>query len=115
MCNTDFNKQLNEYQVEYYVLQEEMASVQPQVDNLHKLEVQNKTLTEQNKALMAQLELALSNVQRLEKNRTLQQASINRMEMHSRGLEVPTKRIFANNLLTKYMFPPQKLLPFIQV
>lgn len=71
------------------MLQEEMASVQPQVDNLHKLEVQNKTLTEQNKALMAQLELALSNVQRLEKNRTLQQASINRMEMQSRGLEVP--------------------------
>lgn len=90
------------------MLQEEMASVQPQVDNLHKLEVQNKTLTEQNKALMAQLELALSNVQRLEKNRTLQQASINRMEMQSRGLEVPTSRILLNNHL-------KKLLPFIVV
>ncbi|RZC35939.1 hypothetical protein BDFB_013426 [Asbolus verrucosus] len=85
---TDISKQLNEYKVEYQVLQEEMTSVQPQVEALHKLESQNKTLTEQNKALMAQLELALANVQRLEKTRTLQQSQLNRLEMQSRALDV---------------------------
>ncbi|KAF2898747.1 hypothetical protein ILUMI_07429 [Ignelater luminosus] len=101
VCTTDVSKQLNEYQVEYQVLQEELASVQPQVDALHKLEAQNKTLTEQNKALMAQLELALSNVQRLEKNRTLLQATTNRLEMQSRGLEVTiaTLGTFVNSLI----------------
>ncbi|KAF5296315.1 hypothetical protein FQA39_LY12532 [Lamprigera yunnana] len=88
VCTTDITKQLNEYQVEYQVLQEELASVQPQVEALRKMEGQIKTLTEQNKALMAQLELTLSNVQRLEKNRTVQQATVNRLEMQNRGLEV---------------------------
>lgn len=84
----DITKQLNEYLVEYQVLQEELASVQPQVEALHKMEAQNKTLTEQNKALMAQLEITLTNIQRLEKNRSAQQASINRLEVQNRGLEV---------------------------
>lgn len=101
MCTTDVRKQLNEYQVEYQVLQEELASVQPQVDAFYKMEAQNKTLTEQNKALMAQLELALSNVQRLEKNRTLQQSSTNRLEMQNRGFEVTiaTLATFINSLV----------------
>ncbi|XP_044260359.1 TBC1 domain family member 1 isoform X2 [Tribolium madens] len=98
---TDITKQLNEYKVEYQVLQEEMTSVQPQVEALHKLESQNKTLTEQNKALMAQLELALSNVQRLEKTRTLQQAQLNKLEMHSRALDVTIATLggFLNTLI----------------
>ncbi|EFA05559.2 TBC1 domain family member 1 isoform X2 [Tribolium castaneum] len=98
---TDISKQLNEYKVEYQVLQEEMTSVQPQVEALHKLESQNKTLTEQNKALMAQLELALSNVQRLEKTRTLQQAQLNKLEMHSRALDVTIATLgnFLNTLI----------------
>ncbi|XP_060532714.1 TBC1 domain family member 1 isoform X2 [Cylas formicarius] len=85
---TDINKQLDEYKVEYQVLQEEMSAVQPQVEALSKLEAQNKTLTDQNKTLMAQLDMALANVQRLEKTRLLQQARLNRSEMQSRGLEV---------------------------
>ncbi|XP_049824909.1 TBC1 domain family member 1 isoform X2 [Aethina tumida] len=98
---TDIRKQLDEYKVEYQVLQEEMTSVQPQVDALHKLEKQNKTLTDQNKALMSQLELALSNVQRLEKQRVLQQAHINKLEMQSRGLEVTIGTLgnFINGLI----------------
>lgn len=98
---TDISKQLNEYKVEYQVLQEEMASVQPQVENFHKLESQNKTLTEQNKALMSQLELALSNVQRLEKTRTLQQSQLNRLEMQNRALDVTIATLgnFINNLI----------------
>lgn len=85
---TDYTKQLNEYAVEYQVLQEEMLSVQPQVESLHKLEALNKTLEDRNKALTAQLELALSNVQRLEKTRTLQQSQINKLEVQSRSADV---------------------------
>ncbi|XP_031331807.1 TBC1 domain family member 1 isoform X1 [Photinus pyralis] len=88
VVSSDISKQLNEYLVEYQVLQEELASVQPQVEALQKMEAQNKTLTEQNGALMAQLELTLGNIQRLEKNRSAQQASINRLEVQNRGLEV---------------------------
>ncbi|KAJ8956370.1 hypothetical protein NQ318_015108 [Aromia moschata] len=98
---TDLSKQLNEYKVEYQVLQEEMQSVQPQVEALHKLEAQNKTLTEQNKALMGQLEMALANVQRLEKTRVLQQSQLNRLEMQFRAQEVTIATLgnFINNLV----------------
>ncbi|KAJ8980381.1 hypothetical protein NQ317_009375 [Molorchus minor] len=98
---TDIAKQLNEYKVEYQVLQEEMSSVQPQVEALHKLEAQNKTLTEQNKALMGQLEMALANVQRLEKTRVLQQSQLNRLEMHTRAQDVTIATLgnFINNLV----------------
>lgn len=78
-----------------------MSSVQPQVEALHKLEAQNKTLTEQNKALMGQLELALANVQRLEKTRVLQQSQLNRLEMQSRAQDVTIATLgnFINNLI----------------
>ncbi|ENN78013.1 hypothetical protein HUJ04_000155 [Dendroctonus ponderosae] len=85
---TDVGRQLEEYKVEYQVLQEEMASVQPQVEALRKLEAQNAALTAQNKSLSGQLELSVANVQRLEKTRVLQQAQLNRLEMQSRGLDV---------------------------
>lgn len=85
---TDIKTQLNEYKVEYQVLQEEMSSVQPQVEALHKCEAQNKILTNQNKTLTSQLEMAISNVQRLEKTRVLQQSQLNRLEMQNRALEV---------------------------
>ncbi|XP_072388131.1 TBC1 domain family member 1-like isoform X2 [Diabrotica undecimpunctata] len=85
---TSFTKQLNEYKVEYQVLQEELNLVQPQVEAFHKLEAHSKILTEQNKALMQQLELSLSNVQRLEKTRVLQQSQINKLEMQNRALDV---------------------------
>ncbi|XP_018567436.1 TBC1 domain family member 1 isoform X2 [Anoplophora glabripennis] len=98
---TDITKQLEEYKVEYQVLQEEMSSVQPQVEALHKMEAQNKTLTEQNKALMSQLELALANVQRLEKTRVLLQSQLNRLEMQSRAQDVTIATLgnFINNLV----------------
>lgn len=100
---TDITRQLDEYKVEYQVIQEEMISVQPQTEALHRLEVENKALTEQNKALMAQLELALGNVQRLEKTRTLQQASINKLEMQNRAFEVTIATLgsFVNSLIDR--------------
>ena len=50
-------KQLNEYRVEYQVLQEEMLSVKPQIENMEKLELLNKQLTQQNHHLNEQLEV----------------------------------------------------------
>nr|XP_023016210.1 TBC1 domain family member 1 [Leptinotarsa decemlineata] len=98
---TDCVKQLNEYKVEYQVLQEEMTSVQPQVEALHKLESQNKLLSDQNQLLMRQLESTVANVHRLEKTRALQQSQLNRLEMQSRGLNVTiaTLGAFINSLM----------------
>lgn len=78
-----------------------MISVQPQMDALKHLESQTKTLTEQNKSLMSQLELALSNVQRLEKTRAMQQAAINRLESQNRAYEVTISTLgnFINDLM----------------
>ena len=52
-------KQLNEYRVEYQVLQEEMLSVKPQIENMEKLELLNKQLTNQNAHLNEQLEVSV--------------------------------------------------------
>lgn len=55
--DVEITKQLNEYRVEYQVLQEEMISVKPQMENLEKLEIMNKQLTRQNAQLNEQLEV----------------------------------------------------------
>ncbi|KAL3270621.1 hypothetical protein HHI36_021155 [Cryptolaemus montrouzieri] len=98
---TDISQKLCEYKVEYQVLQEEMMAVQPQVEQVRSLEFENKRLKEQHKKLATQLELALTNVQRLEKGRTVQQAELNRQEMHTRGLEVTVATLgnFINTLV----------------
>lgn len=55
--DVEMAKQLNEYRVEYQVLQEEMLSVKPQIENMEKLEFENKELTRQNVRLSEQLEV----------------------------------------------------------
>ncbi|XP_057670519.1 TBC1 domain family member 1 isoform X1 [Diorhabda carinulata] len=99
--STVYTKQLNEYKVEYQVLQEEMNSSKPQVEIINKLESENKKLNEQNKNLTRQMELSLSNVQRLEKTRTLQQAQLNKLEMQNRALDVTVSTLgwFVNSLI----------------
>jgi hypothetical protein len=54
----DVSKQLHEYEVEYHVLQEEMSSPRPEeMEALRKAEAANRTLLQQNEALMEQLEV----------------------------------------------------------
>lgn len=53
----EISKQLNEYRVEYQVLQEEMISVKPQMENLEKFKLQNKQLTQEVMQLSEQLEV----------------------------------------------------------
>ncbi|CAG9815139.1 unnamed protein product [Phaedon cochleariae] len=98
---TDFAKQLNEYKVEYHVLQEETTAVKPHVEALQKQEFQNRVLAEQKKLLMTQLETTISNVNRLEKTRALQQSQLNRLEMQNRGLNVTIATLgeFINSLV----------------
>lgn len=50
-------KQLNEYRVEYQVLQEEMMSVKVQMENIENLEMINQKLTRQNARLTEELEV----------------------------------------------------------
>ncbi|XP_046476943.1 TBC1 domain family member 1 isoform X1 [Neodiprion pinetum] len=86
--DTEMVKQLNEYRVEYQVLQEEMLSVKPQIENLEKLELLNKQLTQENVHLNEQLEIAMSNLHRLETARSIQQSSAHKLESQNRSLEV---------------------------
>lgn len=53
----EISKQLNEYRVEYQVLQEEMLSVKPQIENLEKFKLRNKQLTQEVAQLSEQLEV----------------------------------------------------------
>lgn len=84
----EIGKQLNEYRVEYQVLQEEMLSVKPQIENIEKLEMLNKQLTQQNVNLSNQLEIALNNLHRIESTRSIQQSSGHKLESQNRSLEV---------------------------
>ncbi|CAG5082111.1 Similar to TBC1D1: TBC1 domain family member 1 (Homo sapiens) [Cotesia congregata] len=85
--DTEISRQLNEYRVEYQVLQEEMLSVKPQIENIEKLELMNKQLTQQNSRLTSQLEAAVASIQRLE-NRGVSSNSVHKLESQNRSLEV---------------------------
>ena len=57
----DVSKQLHEYEVEYHVLQEEMSSPRSEeMEALRKAEATNRTLLQQNQALLEQLEVFTS-------------------------------------------------------
>ncbi|XP_057334117.1 TBC1 domain family member 1 isoform X1 [Microplitis mediator] len=89
--DTEISRQLNEYRVEYQVLQEEMLSVKPQIENIEKLELLNKQLVQQNSHLTSQLEVAVNNLQRIENNslqRSINQSSLHKLESQNRSLEV---------------------------
>lgn len=85
-------KQLNEYRVEYQVLQEEMISVKYQIENIEKLEIINKQLKKQNEQLNSQLDIVVNNLHHLETTisaRSSQpQSSNHKYESQIRSLEV---------------------------
>ncbi|KAK0181177.1 hypothetical protein PV327_003483 [Microctonus hyperodae] len=81
-------KQLNEYRVEYQMLQEEMLSVKLLSEKIDNLEMLNNQLTQQNAHLTSQLDIAVSSFQRFENTRGNHQASIHKMESQNRSLEV---------------------------
>ncbi|XP_049839541.1 TBC1 domain family member 4 isoform X3 [Schistocerca gregaria] len=71
---SDVSKQLHDYEVEYHVLKEEMASPRVDMETVHRLEAENRNLIEQ-------LEIATSATHR-------QQQTINKLEAQVRSLEV---------------------------
>ncbi|XP_031840670.1 PTB_TBC1D1_like and TBC domain-containing protein plx isoform X2 [Nomia melanderi] len=84
----EITKQLNEYRVEYQVLQEEMVSVKSQIENMEKMEHVNKQLTQEITHLNEQLEMTVSNLHRLETARSMQQSTLHKLEAQNRRLEV---------------------------
>ncbi|OAD60133.1 TBC1 domain family member 1 [Eufriesea mexicana] len=84
----EITKQLNEYRVEYQVLQEEMMSVKPQIESLEKFKLHNKQLTQEVSQLTEQLEITMSNLHRLETARSVQQSTLLKLESQNRSLEV---------------------------
>ncbi|KAG7209512.1 hypothetical protein KM043_015597 [Ampulex compressa] len=86
--DVEITKQLNEYRVEYQVLQEEMISVKPQIESLEKFKLLNKQLTEEVAQLSEQLEVTMNDLHRLETARAIQQSSVNKLESQNRSLEV---------------------------
>ncbi|XP_033323299.1 PTB_TBC1D1_like and TBC domain-containing protein plx isoform X1 [Megalopta genalis] len=84
----EITKQLNEYRVEYQVLQEEMISVKPQIENMEKMKHLNKQLTQEVTHLNEQLEITMSNLHRLETTRSVQQSTLLKLESQNRSLEV---------------------------
>uniref|UniRef100_A0A1B6KT81 Rab-GAP TBC domain-containing protein n=2 Tax=Graphocephala atropunctata TaxID=36148 RepID=A0A1B6KT81_9HEMI len=85
---TDISKKLLEYEVEYHVLQEEVNTPRPEIKRVKHLEAANKQLLLQNRSLTEQLEIATSNINRLETNRSAHMVQINRLESQVRSLEV---------------------------
>ncbi|XKL66605.1 hypothetical protein PGB90_010025 [Kerria lacca] len=104
VCSVDISKQLLEYNVEYNVLQEELATPRPEIKKLKQMEGINQSLREKNQSLLEQLELnviehisvlsnftfqiALSNNSRLETVRVKHLSQINKLESEIRALEV---------------------------
>ncbi|XP_016911320.1 TBC1 domain family member 1 isoform X2 [Apis cerana] len=84
----EITKQLNEYRVEYQVLQEEMMSVKPQIESLEKFKLLNKQLTQEVTQLNEQLEMTMNNLHRLETARSVQQSTLLKLESQNRSLEV---------------------------
>lgn len=54
----DISKQLHEFEVEYHVLQEEMSTPRVDLDQLRKVEAENKNLKNQNLVLQEQMEVS---------------------------------------------------------
>ncbi|XP_073990153.1 PTB_TBC1D1_like and TBC domain-containing protein plx isoform X3 [Rhodnius prolixus] len=80
VLSINITKELNEYGVEYHVLQEEMSSPRPETKRIKELEVTNLALTQQ-------LQIATSNVNRLESSRAQHMSQLNKLEAQVKNLE----------------------------
>ncbi|KAK9507288.1 hypothetical protein O3M35_007179 [Rhynocoris fuscipes] len=80
VISTNITKELNEYGVEYHVLQEEMSSPRPETKRIKELEATNLALTQQ-------LQIATSNANRLESTRAQHISQLNKLEAQVKHLE----------------------------
>ncbi|KAF6210884.1 hypothetical protein GE061_013995, partial [Apolygus lucorum] len=84
----DITKELCEYGVEYHVLQEEISAPRPEAKKIKELEAQNEALNQQVTALNHQLQIATSNINRLEASRSSHITQLHKMETQVKTLEV---------------------------
>ena len=77
----NITRQLMDYKIEYNVLKEEIRNTNQHLDNLNIVKQENKTLQKQ-------LQMAESNVERLENIRHNQQQELQSMQMQVQSLEV---------------------------
>ncbi|XP_022255719.1 TBC1 domain family member 4-like isoform X2 [Limulus polyphemus] len=87
--NLDLSKQLQAYEVEYHVLQEEMLYSPDRADDdlFQKLETVNRNLKRQNMELLEQLQVAHTNVHTLEMSVTSYQNTVKRLEDRVNSLQ----------------------------
>lgn len=77
----NITRQLMDYKIEYTILKEEMQNTNQHVENL-------KKSMDENKNLQRQLQIAESNIERLESIRHTQQQEIQSLQIQSQSLEV---------------------------
>ena len=122
MFALDVAKQLQAYEVEYHVLQEEMMNSPQRGDNdvIDKLETANHKLKSQNMELLEQLQHAHSNNRSLEVMIHNIQTNQNKLKSHIRTLELERAALLNAVSKLRKLVPPEVLkaadinLPAIQ-
>ncbi|XP_014251258.1 TBC1 domain family member 1 isoform X2 [Cimex lectularius] len=116
--NTDISKEINEYGVEYHVLQEEMASPRPETKKIKELEASNQALNQQLSAMSQQLQIEISNKNRLESSRSNYMQQLNRLEADKKSLEnsVNTLGLFISEIVdaNRDIQVPKEVLKILQ-
>ncbi|XP_076347797.1 PTB_TBC1D1_like and TBC domain-containing protein plx [Tachypleus tridentatus] len=87
--NLDLSKQLQAYEVEYHVLQEEMLYSPDRADDdlIQKLETINRNLKRQNMELLEQLQVAHTSIHNLEMSVSSHQNTVKRLEERVNSLQ----------------------------
>ena len=101
MFELDITKQLQAYEVEYHVLQEEMMQSPSRGDTefIARLELSNQNLRQQNRDLIDQLQSAHSHNHSLDVQLNQEQATQSKLKSHIRALEL--ERAALLNSVTK--------------
>ncbi|XP_013417491.1 TBC1 domain family member 1 isoform X2 [Lingula anatina] len=108
--NLDISQQLNSYEVEYHVLQEEMLW-SPQQGNMdiERLEQANQSLKRQNMQMLEQLQTAHNQNHTLEVTLGNLQGSHNRLKSHLKTLELERTALLNTVAKLKALIPPEKI------
>uniref|UniRef100_T1JI64 Rab-GAP TBC domain-containing protein n=1 Tax=Strigamia maritima TaxID=126957 RepID=T1JI64_STRMM len=105
----DITRQLNAYEVEYHVLQEEMftplRSSSTDLDTVQRLETNNLTLKRENSKLQEQLDEAHATIHNLESLMATYQTNINHLETRVKELELDRLNLKKNVESLRHRIP----------
>ncbi|XP_064636063.1 TBC1 domain family member 1-like isoform X2 [Lineus longissimus] len=107
----DISKQLQAYEVEYHVLQEEMITSPQRGENdqIQKLEGANRNLKRQNMELLEQLQAAHGTQHSLQLNTNNMQANVNKLKSHIRTLEIERAALLQTVSKLRELVPEEKI------